>query len=250
MSGEGTGKGRHLLRRAAISVTTACLVVLIGSRINPINQPAATAPTASDEVLSQVDVNDESFGAAIDSIRRTCRSKIILNDQELERVGLETYYVPADDRSTKNHLRLTNVRLGTVLSVVLKAFGRRPIECRVNRDTITIGAAPEILRRVYDVRDIVAECDRYWGPPPSQPSAGTRGSDPPSVEERVGEDLTFSLRALDIEWDGRNVLWHASSWGGWLIIDSTPSGHRQIEQFLELLRRGESADFRLKGATP
>jgi hypothetical protein len=238
-----------------VATVTAVITVFIGSRLNPDVSGTAAGPLASDEVLAAVNVDDESFGTAIESLSRASHSKIIVNHAEMARAGIDTFVRPDRDRAAAPKQRLVNVRLGTALSLILKEFARRRVECRVDRDSILVGASPEVIRRLYDVRDIVAECDAWWGPSPQEQLAGSGGNGFPSVEEEVGDDLTAVLNSGMIDIDANAIPrgainWSASSWGGWLIVDATRSGHLQVERFLALLRRGESADFRLKGATP
>src|SRR3954447_26889587 len=88
MSGEGTGGGRskwQTLRRAAISIGCALLVVLIGSRVNRPSRVRILdeAPRVADRILPTVQLDTTSLAAVVDSINHVADRTVQLETAHL-----------------------------------------------------------------------------------------------------------------------------------------------------------------------
>jgi hypothetical protein len=138
--------------------------------------------------------------------------------------------------------------IGTAVLVVL-------VVSRVNRPT-GIHARPSatsraVEGRLYDVRDILANAQRWEKPlrPDKAAQLSTMqqrgvisgmnyayGADDSTASE-VASMMESLLRDPGVN---SPASAQASAWAGWVHVRATPYEHRHVELFLRLLRRGDS----------
>jgi len=232
-----------------VAVVTACVVVLIASRVNraaPVALPTRAGPRVVDEVFADVRLDESSLGRFVESINSAAGRRVVRLDASIPQDAMYDSDVPAARA-------LRGVRLGRVLAIANR-LGANGVEWREERDEIVIGGAgtapAAIEGRLYDVRDIAAEGNTwtaelhraYKGPGPGH-GVGIFGSKFPWMNVSWdGSEIAEVVRWTVIEpaWDAPKAEWRAAGLGGWVFVRAGEDGPRKVRQLLALLRRGDS----------
>jgi hypothetical protein len=259
------GGAWHTARRLLVSSVCAAVVVLIGSRINRPQRLAVldARPRAVDSNLPLVDLDLTSLHSALRSIQRAAPPGALEVDFDATAI---TDPEPEASPARERPCRLRNVRLGTLLKLVIHRYMQVDmIECRQEPGRVVVGgpgtARRALVRRLYDVRDIVgpAPGPEHFEVPPSQlppqllapPTGGglfgvSSAAPPlPPYPAWWGEPVANLVEeliapgALDVPAGAG-----AYAWGGWVLANTDEAGHRAVEELLLLLRRGDSGEVR------
>jgi hypothetical protein len=228
-----------------VSLGVTLATVLVVSRVNPPNPPPLAFPASSgvtDEVLPELRLESLSLpgaAAAINAAAGRERVRLDLSRVEVTELGTGADYPPPK--------RWRNVRLGTVLAQGgHEAFRAGDLDWREEAGVLVVGRPGPVTCRVYDVSDLAAELRAQVEALRRRPSSGgnicfPRVGPPPPVDEEVSWALGV-LVSETIEpgaWQGFRPGWWVVAWGGRLFVQSSETGHRQVEALLELIRRGE-----------
>lgn len=220
------------IRRIALSLCCALIVVMIASRINrPIPLAILTTdPRPGDEIINSVDIDTRSINTALASLRAVSKANILLDKSSLD---------PSDKFITAESpdmppLHFKNVRLRSALDVVLHFRNPYVMELREDAASITVGGAGSSLvpvyLRIYDIRDLIAASQ------PREALTATMSQQRAiSPEREVSESLEdiFEQSTLPGAWRDQ---WSIRVWSGRLIVAASDKGHRGIQQMLLMLR--------------
>ncbi len=248
--------------RVAVAVAAAVMVVGAASRVNRPQRwrVLEEGPRVADVVLGEVWVDLRSPADALEAIGRAAPG----------RVRLEVGPLTAEPRreGAGPPQRLRDVRLGTGVEM---AIGPRAptgaVEVWETGGQIVVGGpgrgpGQAVEARVYDVRDLLCEITawRETLPPDLHRSAprlrggGSGAFTGPTfatgMEDVAVEYVVRRIQetVLADQWIDNGGTWRLGGWGGFVFVEATADGHRLVERFLLLLRRGESGAARLKGA--
>jgi hypothetical protein len=254
MKGLGMGESRvraawATARRTAVAVATAAVIVLVGSRVNRPGVVGLQLPErarVADEVLADVRLDERSLTTVVDSINAAAGRRRVRLDWE----SLGGMRRALEDALTNGPApqRLRDVRLGQVLGRAAEPwFYGLPIEWRQEAGEIVIAARGARSRPagvwIYDVRDLLEGADAYS----SQLRGDARPLGQPSGPLSAAEFAQMINDSIfPYSWQP-NALPHVSGWGGWLIFRGDEAGQRKLEQFLTLLRRGDSGPVMPRG---
>jgi hypothetical protein len=247
MKGLGMGESRAraawvTARRTAVAVATAAVIVGVGSRVN---RPGAAGwaeqnkARVADEVLAEVRLDERSLATVVDSINTAAgRRRVRLDFGSLGGIRQALVDTSANRPAPQ---RLRNVRLGQVLGRAAEPwFYEYPIEGHEEAREIVIaarGTRPRTMQvRTYDVTDLLVGADawsnRLQGD--ARPIGQASGVASAAELAQMINEVIFPY-----SWQP-NALPHVSGWGGWLLLRGDEAGQRKLEQFLALLRRGDS----------
>jgi hypothetical protein len=218
-------------RRTAVAVATAAVIVLIGSRVNRESLPFTPGqPRVADQVLAEVRLDERSLASVAQSINASAgRQRVRLDTQTLTADDLEEGWVGPGPQ------RLRNVRLGRVLAI---GAARDDVEWREEAGEIVIGGkgTASLLpdARAYDVGDLVDDA-RAWSD--ALGGAGGPASGAWSAKHVVG---VMTEVVYPQSWNDPATGWRAEGLGRWLYVCASEAGHRKVERFLAMMRRGDS----------
>jgi hypothetical protein len=237
-------------RRVAVSLAATLGTVLVASRVNPPHPPPLSFPTTSriaDEVLPDVRRVRSGLPEVVAAINTAAgRERVRLELKTANVAALET---GLDHRELG---RWRDVRLGTVLAMGAHgAFRSGDVDWREEGGVLVVRPPAPVTCRVFDVSELAAELRAEVEASRRRPArlggniCFPRVGPPPPVDEEVNWALGV-LVSETIEpgaWEGFRPGWWVVAWGGRLFVQSSEMGHRQVEAFLELIRRGEPAGF-------
>jgi hypothetical protein len=243
-------------RRITVSVVTALAVVTVASRVNrPARMRLSDQQTrVADQVLAEVRLEMGSLQQVVDSINRVAPGNVRLDTSDLSDEDQQPINWPAPPA-------LRNVRLGTALMV-----GTLPwrgydgqVEWREEGGAIVVGGAGTATTpaegRLYDVRDMLDEAETWskpLRPPHARPAQqrGLFGGGPDDIEPLQADDIANVIKEIVDPrlWDDPASTWQACGWGGWVFVNASARGHRDVQRLLAMLRRGDSQGFTQKGA--
>ena len=194
----------------------------------PVTRPAGRDPRdALTDYETEVRLDHVTFEKAVE----------ILRDQWGVNIVVDWFSLQGDiERKTPVEMRLWNVRLSQVLTMLLEETDEHQrADWTVEDGVIRIGATQELHRigvvKVYDVRDLIEEWASYRRQHPStQPGTGVFGGE--REDEEVFQNLvqeTLALAGTQHTWSGR------------LIVCDTPEAHRKVAEFLSQLRATKKA---------
>lgn len=219
---------------------------------------AATEPTAAedhadlDQIIPELKLESTTLEQAIDTLRDTTRTNIVVYWNDLEQLGVK--------RNAPIRVHLWHVSLDRALGVVLTLAGADYPSTRAVQDGIIIVARPERLRnginatRMYDIRDLIEKyCSESRLPTATTQSAPTTGpssgvpsapTSSPTFEEMADNFTKLIEDTVDTDsWkDNGGSVGTVRELAGRLIITQTPSAHRQIVDLLRTLRNGISKE--------
>lgn len=223
-----TNRPEHVsFRRFVVALVCAAVSALLMSRINrPMPLGVLLETHAADEVLPKIQLDMRSLHAATASIQDVAKARIVFAQD-----------VPLDDREPANWpaLPLRNIRLGTVLSIVLEHFRERPklsyLYSSERSGEIVIDNPPAlpVYLRAYDVSDLLA---RYDEAKPRR--TGSEQSLLSATSSRAIEELFLNCSGSS-PWI--EPKWDAQVWAGFLIVKADPQQQREVQKLLAGLRR-------------
>jgi beta-lactamase regulating signal transducer with metallopeptidase domain len=171
------------------------------------------------------------FSDVIDFLRDVSGMNIFVNWKAVEEAKV--------DRNTPVSANLRNIKFSKALNVILDSVGGGQVKLgyTIDEGVLVITTADDLVHhvvtRVYDVRDLLA----------LPPRNAARTNPAPATRPATREDLVDRLSNLIIDtiatssWKERKgAVGTLRELEGQLIIIQTPENHRQISEFLALLR--------------
>ena len=224
----------------------------------PVDPEPAPSHADIDQRIKTLDLSSATFESAIDTLRKSTDSNIVVFWDDLAAAGI--------DQGKPVHVQLADVTLRQALDVLSALMGPAVVGYDRQENIIRIGSKEGLLKnggtstRLYDVRDLIDQIIAYQrshAPPPSsappqteptqagvtnQLFAGraTAGDDEVAVETLV---KTIEDQSVADTWkDNGGSEGSIREFAGRLIITQTPENHQKVVQLLRALRAGGSKE--------
>lgn len=226
-----------IARRAAVSICSALAIVFIASRINrPAPPLLISAPRPGDELLKDVTLDMRSLRTALDSLRASTRTKIVIEEKTLAQ------FDPSSFAQAEKPLHLRNVHLSSALAIILeRSVSNGALILSENAGGVIIAPPGEMLRpvylRMYDIRDLIhTSVEEDAAVVSNMQQQQQRASF--STEDEINQSLERLLKETAASSDpyAFDTEWSLQIWSGRLFVNASDIGHRDIEKMLLMLR--------------
>lgn len=236
------------LVQALRSPVGAALMTIVAGESAPETRGVQDVRRKLATVMPEARFDRVGLEIAINQIREATRANIIVDWPNLEASGI--------DRNTPVELHVWDLLASTVLAEVLTSAGADTVilSYRVEEGLVRVTTPEQLAKstelRIYDVRPLLRNAvasrrrlgEELGSPPLKPPSPGMPAAAAPFDAEdpyaaAADELVTIVQEAIDPDtWrpNGGSVG-SIREWGGRLLIQQTPEGHRAVEGLLKQL---------------
>ena len=239
------------MRKQWLLLGATGIAFFVGASVGSFNKPASIPRDwvpPYDVIIPSIEMEKVPFSEAIQFLRSSSGANIVVNWRAVEAEGIER------DQPITLH-QLKDVPFDKALSLVLReaaqSWGQESsLTYRWRRNVLTITTLEDLeavaLARSYDVRDLLEEWLTYQKQHGKTGLAqtGSNGLFNGGTSSTLEEEATGELRAMVLEnaapdsWiDNGGKYGSCRFWAGRMIVVQSEGGHRQVAEFLQVLRR-------------